>query len=93
MLGNVFGVCALGDGRLASASDDRTVRVWNAATGECVRTIVRERGLAGTMQGLGATIARNVVGVTAYFYVYEMARLQMAGGAPVSRPFCDQCSS
>ena len=55
-----------------------------ASTGECVRTIVRERGLAGTMQGLGATIARNVVGVTAYFYVYEAARLQMAGGAPVA---------
>ena len=31
-------VCSLGDGRLASGSNDRTVRVW-AATGECVVTL------------------------------------------------------
>ena len=53
-----------------------------AGTLDCARTIVRERGLlAGPLQGIGITIARNVVGVTAYFYFYEGARLAMAAGA------------
>ena len=30
-----------------------------SSTVDCVRTIVRERGLAGTMQGIGPTIVRN----------------------------------
>lgn len=37
----------------------------------------------GIFQGLGATLARNFVGVGAYFYVYEALRLRMAAGAPV----------
>jgi solute carrier family 25 carnitine/acylcarnitine transporter 20/29 len=54
-------------------------------TADCAKTIIRERGiLGGPLQGIGATIARNVVGVTAYFYVYEWARLKMAGDKPVS---------
>jgi len=53
-----------------------------AGTLDCARTIIRERGLlAGPLQGIGITIARNVVGVTAYFYFYEGARLYMAGKA------------
>ena len=36
--GPVRSVCSLGDGRLASGSGDKTVRVW-AATGECVATL------------------------------------------------------
>ncbi len=55
-----------------------------ASTSDCVRTIIRERGYAGTMQGISATIVRNVIGVTAYFYVYEAARLQFAGDKPVT---------
>jgi solute carrier family 25 carnitine/acylcarnitine transporter 20/29 len=55
------------------------------STADCARTIMRERGaVAGPLQGIGATILRNVVGVTAYFYVYEYARMKMAGpGQPV----------
>jgi len=51
---------------------------------DCAQTILRDRGLAGPFQGIGATIARNIVGVTAYFYFYEYARLVMAGEKPVT---------
>jgi solute carrier family 25 carnitine/acylcarnitine transporter 20/29 len=68
----------------AAGVDPATGKPRYAGTADCVRTIVRQRGVLGTLQGIDATIARNLIGVTAYFYVYEMARLQMAGGAPVS---------
>jgi len=68
----------------AAGVDPATGKPRYAGTVDCVRTIVRQRGLLGTLQGIEATIARNLVGVTAYFYFYEMARLQMAGGKPVS---------
>ncbi len=55
-----------------------------ASTAECIRTIVQQRGPAGALQGIGATIVRNLIGVTAYFYFYEMARERMAAGKPVS---------
>ncbi|HEV7709028.1 MAG TPA: hypothetical protein VGP16_12600, partial [Asanoa sp.] len=47
----VTGVCALpaGDGRelVVSTSLDRTVRIWDPVTGDCVRTIpVHHRALA-----------------------------------------------
>ena len=32
-------VVELGDGRLASCSKDRSVRVWDVGTGECVQTL------------------------------------------------------
>ena len=51
---------------------------------DCARTIIRERGLAGIFQGLPATLARNFVGVGAYFYVYEALRMQLAGSQPVA---------
>ena len=35
----VRSVCALSDGRLASASDDNTVRVWDASSGACLRVL------------------------------------------------------
>ena len=61
-----------------AASSPSPVRY--AGTLDCARTIIRERGLlAGPFQGIGATVARNVVGVTAYFYFYEGARIAMAG--------------
>jgi WD40 repeat protein len=33
---DITSMCALGDGRLASASKDTTVRVWNAESGACL---------------------------------------------------------
>jgi solute carrier family 25 (mitochondrial carnitine/acylcarnitine transporter), member 20/29 len=59
------------------------VKKYNG-TLDCAQTILRDRGLAGPFQGIGATIARNIVGVTAYFYFYEYARLVMAGEKPVT---------
>jgi solute carrier family 25 carnitine/acylcarnitine transporter 20/29 len=64
----------------AAAPPAATAPPRYTGTLDCARTIIRERGLiAGPMQGIGATIARNIVGVTAYFYAYEAARLGMAG--------------
>ena len=33
------GVAALPDGRLASCSHDKTVRIWDVETGECVQVL------------------------------------------------------
>jgi len=46
---------------------------------DCAKQIVAQRGLAGATQGLTATIARNIVGVSAYFYFYEVVRSALAG--------------
>jgi solute carrier family 25 carnitine/acylcarnitine transporter 20/29 len=64
--------------------DPATGKPRYASTMDCVRTIVRQRGLLGTLQGIEATMVRNLIGVTAYFYFYELARERMAAGRPVS---------
>ena len=46
-------VCSLGDGRLASGSEDRTVRVWETATGECVATLKGHTDLVNSVCSLG----------------------------------------
>jgi len=50
-----------------------------AGVGDCARAIAREQGLRGLTQGLSATVARNVIGVSAYFYFYELVRSRLAG--------------
>ena len=65
--------------QMQAAGADANGKPRYASTADCVRTSVRERGAAGALQGIGATMARNLVGVTAYFYFYEVARLYMAG--------------
>ena len=35
----VLCVAALSDGRVVSGSDDRTLKVWNPSTGQCLRTL------------------------------------------------------
>ena len=47
------------------------------------KAIIAARGLAGASQGLGATIARNIVGVSGYFFGYEGVRRWLAQGRGV----------
>ena len=46
--------------------------------GDAAKAIFAERGVVGMTQGLPATVARNVVGVSAYFYGYEAVRKALA---------------
>lgn len=52
--------------------------------GGCLKYIVGNYGMRGMMQGLSATIGRNIIGVSAYFYFYEACRKLQAGDKPVS---------
>lgn len=63
----------------AAAAAAAPARPHYSSTLDCARTLLREGGLRGYGQGLSATIARNIVGVAAYFYVYEGARRGLAG--------------
>lgn len=65
-------------------SDGKPIPPKFTGTFDCAKTIIRERGLAGVTQGLQATIARNFVGVCAYFYFYEAMRMFQAGDKPVT---------
>ena len=46
-------VTALGDGRLASASYDNTVRVWDASSGVCLRVLEGHTGRVLNVTALG----------------------------------------
>lgn len=55
-----------------------------SGTYDCARTILKTNGFRGPFQGITATVCRNFLGVTAYFFFYEVAKIQMAGDKPVS---------
>ena len=44
---------ALGDGRLASASSDKTVRVWDASSGVCLRVLEGHTDWVNSVTALG----------------------------------------
>jgi WD40 repeat protein len=46
-------VTALGDGRLASASEDNTVRVWDASSGVCLRVLEGHTNWVNSVTALG----------------------------------------
>ena len=48
--GTVYSVCVSADGsRLFSGSGDRTIKVWNVATGVCVQTLEGHTGSVRSM--------------------------------------------
>lgn len=51
---------------------------------DCAKDILKTNGLRGPFQGITATICRNFLGVSAYFFVYEATKMYMAGDKPVS---------
>ena len=46
---DVFGTTLLSDGRLLSWSKDKTLRIWNPDTGECIATMTHEGDVLGSM--------------------------------------------
>ena len=49
----VNSVCALGDGRIASGSGDHTVRVWDSASGVCLRVLEGHTSYVTSVCSLG----------------------------------------
>ena len=43
----------LGEGRLASGSNDKTIKIWNTETGGCVRTLAGHTGAVRSLASLG----------------------------------------
>lgn len=62
----------------ASADPSKVAPHRYTSTLDCARTLFREGGVRAFGQGLSATIARNVVGVSAYFWAYEAVRRGLA---------------
>jgi len=50
---------------------------------DCARTIIKNHGIRGMYQGLGATFLRDIPGNAIYFGVYESARRALAKGEKV----------
>jgi WD40 repeat protein len=48
----VYALCDVGDGLVVSASLDTTLRVWNLATGECVRHLTAHKDGAAHVGGI-----------------------------------------
>ena len=51
---DVCSVCALGDGRLASGSEDNTIRIWDLSKGgECVQALAGHTNAVHSVCALG----------------------------------------
>ena len=60
--------------KTGGSANSTPTAILYTSTGDCAKKIWSQYGLRGVAQGLPATIARNIVGVSAYFYFYEVMR-------------------
>ena len=52
----ISGLCSLGKGLFASASDDRTIRIWQKDSGECVKTLLGHTSCITDASSLGKNL-------------------------------------